>query len=112
MTKPISEETPKPAMGRKSATSALRRDFGAMLVDSSPDGLIALAPDHTILFWSQGAQAIFGYAKEEALGRTLYDLIVPPERIDESRKATEDAIALGSTVYESLRHRMDGSIIY
>ena len=109
MTKPL---TPKRGQAEKSAVSDLGYDLGAMLIDSSPDALIALAPDHTILFWSQGAQAIFGYAKEEAIGRTLYDLVVPPELVDEARKATDDAVALGSTVYESLRHRMDGSIIY
>jgi PAS domain S-box-containing protein len=90
----------------------LTHDIGAMLVESSPDALIALASDDTILFWSKGAETIFGYTKEEAIGCALYDLVVPPELVKASRESTHEALELGSTVYESLRHRKDGSVVY
>jgi PAS domain S-box-containing protein len=96
----------------KLAADDLSHDLGAMLVESSPDALIALDPDHAILFWSKGAEAIFGYSKEEAMGRTLYDLTVPPDLVEQSRASLHDAVEAGSTVYETLRHKKDGSVIY
>jgi PAS domain S-box-containing protein len=97
----------------KSAAADFGHDMGAMLVESSPDALIALDPDQqTILFWSKGAETIFGYSKEEAIGRTLDDLVLPPELVEESRRLTQAAIELGSTVHQTLRRRKDASVIY
>jgi PAS domain S-box-containing protein len=101
----------KPDAADKSAAHDFTLDLGAMLVESSPDALIALACDHTVLFWNPTAEAIFGYSIEEAMGRTLYDLIVPPELVEESREAICNAIELGPTVYETLRRKKDGSVI-
>jgi protein-histidine pros-kinase len=112
MTEPNRNPSGTHSAANDSTAQGLSRDLGTMLVESSPDALIALASDHTVLFWSAGAEAIFGYTKEEAVGRTLCDLVVPPELVEESRRATLEAIELGSSVYESLRHKKDGSIIY
>ncbi|HEY2922948.1 MAG TPA: PAS domain S-box protein, partial [Candidatus Binatia bacterium] len=101
----------KPDAADKSAAHDFTLDLGAMLVESSPDALIALASDHSVLFWNPTAEAIFGYSIEEAMGRTLYDLIVPPELVEESREAICNAIELGPTVYETLRRKKDGSVI-
>ncbi|TMB66275.1 MAG: PAS domain S-box protein, partial [Deltaproteobacteria bacterium] len=51
------------------------RELREILIDSSPDALIALAPDDTVLFWSAGAEAVYGYTKSEAVGSRLYDLV-------------------------------------
>jgi PAS domain S-box-containing protein len=98
--------------GKSSVFEGDSRDIGALLVESSPDALIAVSADSAVLFWSTGAEGIFGYKKEEALGRSLQDLIVPPELVQESRKAVAEAVESGSTVFESIRRRKDGSVIY
>ena len=87
-------------------------DLGGLLVETSPDALIAIALDGTVLFWSAGAEATLGYTKEEAVGHLLHDLVVPPDLVEESRKATREASESGLTVYESIRRRKDGSVIY
>ena len=70
-------------------------DLGGLLVETSPDALIAIAPDGTVLFWSAGAEATLGYTKEEAIGHLLHDLVVPPDLVEESRKATREASESG-----------------
>jgi len=40
------------------------------------DGIIAAAPDGTIVFWNAAAERIFGYTATDALGQSL-DLIIP-----------------------------------
>ncbi len=88
------------------------RELREILIDSSPDALIALAPDDTVLFWSAGAEAVYGYTKSEAVGSRLYDLVVPADLIEESKKVTREAIETGLTVHQTIRRRKDGSIIY
>jgi PAS domain S-box-containing protein len=48
--------------------------------------LIALAPDGKVFYWNPGAEASFGYTSEEAVGHSLYELIVPPKA---SRKKSD-----------------------
>ncbi|HEY0713526.1 MAG TPA: PAS domain S-box protein, partial [Polyangia bacterium] len=84
-------------------------DYAAALVDESPDGLIALAIDGTIRFWNQGAQALFGYAADECLGRSLESLIIPHDRADEARAAMLEVLDRGVALFESERRRKDGS---
>src|SRR5918997_3426550 len=77
------------------------RELGEVLIDSSPDALIAVAPDATILFWNAGAEAVYGYTKAEAVGNRLYELIVPPDLVQESKKIMRDAIEAGLTIHET-----------
>src|SRR5205823_14610707 len=42
----------------------------------------------------------------------LYDLVVPANLIEESKRVTREAIETGLTVQETIRRRKDGSIIY
>jgi len=54
----------------------------AALVGSSGDAIIAKSLDGTIESWNAGAQELFGYAVEEAVGEPIA-MLVPPEREDE-----------------------------
>jgi PAS domain S-box-containing protein len=51
------------------------------IVEEAPDAIIFADPDGVIQLWNVGAEAIFGYRSEEALGQTL-DIIIP-ERLRE-----------------------------
>lgn len=82
------------------------------IVENSLDALIAISPEGRVLFWNPGAEAIFGYSSAEALGRSLNDLVVPPERMSEAEEALKKALKTGSAVYESIRRRKDGSLAY
>jgi PAS domain S-box-containing protein len=85
--------------------------FAESLVEESPDALIALSPDGTVLFWNQGAETIFGYTRNEAVGRTIENLIVPSDRREESRRKLAEVLAEGSLIFETTRKRKDGSFI-
>ena len=88
-------------------------NLSEILAGSFPDALVALTPEGKVLFWNLGTEAIFGYTKGEAVGRALSELTVPPERIvDEVAAATPEVLDKGMTVYETLRRRKDGSLIY
>ena len=44
---------------------------------AAQDGIIMMDNKGRIAFWNGGAQRIFGYGEQEALGRNLHELIVP-----------------------------------
>jgi PAS domain S-box-containing protein len=43
----------------------------ASLINLSPDAIIVKKLDDTITFWSQGAQNLYGWTKEEAIGKKI-----------------------------------------
>jgi len=94
------------------ASTQFDRELRETFIENSPDALIAVARNGTILFWNAGAEAVYGYTKAEAIGCRLHDLVVPPDLIEESKEITRAAIESGLTVHETIRRRKDGSIIY
>jgi len=51
----------------------------AALVESTSDAIISKAPDGTIQSWNRGAEQLYGYTAEQAVGRDI-GLIVPADR--------------------------------
>jgi PAS domain S-box-containing protein len=87
--------------------------FEKLLLDESPDALIATTTHGKVLYWSRGAESIFGYSSAEALGRSVEEIIVPADRVEEERAILNEAIQTGfSSTYESIRRRKDGSRVY
>jgi PAS domain S-box-containing protein len=56
--------------------------------------VVVADPTGTIRHWSPGAHELFGYAPEEAIGRSL-DLIVPPEFREKHWAGLRQATATG-----------------
>src|SRR5439155_19550870 len=81
----------------------MKPDFYKLLVEETPDGLIATSPDGKVLHWNRGAETTFGYSSAEAIGRSLNELIVPPDRLEEESAIQREALAVGVATYESYR---------
>jgi two-component system CheB/CheR fusion protein len=81
------------------------------VVSSTSDGIVSFALDQTILSWNGGAQRLFGYAPEEAIGKPLELLSAEPS--EEHGRIVND-VAGGRTVenLETVRRRKDGSRIH
>ena len=86
--------------------------FKDSIVDHSLDGLVAISPKGRVLFWNPGAETIFGYSSSEAVGKSLSDLVIPADRAREAERALNEALEKGQYLYESVRHRKDGSLVY
>src|ERR1700757_4555481 len=87
-------------------------ELAQALWEETPDAIIATTPDERVLYWNRAAETIFGYTSAEALGRVIFDLIVPADRAGEERQIQAAALAGGVGVYESVRRRKDGSLVH
>jgi PAS domain S-box-containing protein len=81
-----------------------------------PDAVIFADVDGVIRFWNRGAEAVFGFAADEALGHSL-DLIIPerfrPAHWTAFRRAVDDRrTRLGSQVRTTRSIHKDGRTLY
>jgi len=83
----------------------------ASIVEFSDDAIISKNLDGIIQSWNKGAEQLFGYPAEEAIGKPV-TILMPPERQSEERVILE-RIRRGDRVehYETVRRRKDGSLI-
>jgi len=83
----------------------------AEIVASSDDAIIGKNLQGVVTSWNRGAQRLFGYAPEEAIGRSILFLI-PPDRQQEEKSIIAKIIA-GEPVehYETVRIRKDGRLV-
>jgi len=81
------------------------------LIEEFLGALLTLTPAGEILFFSRGAETLTGFAAADAVHRSLFDLIVPPDRVDETRREIGKAVEIGAAVYESQCLRNDGTTI-
>ena len=68
------------------------------IVEDSPIAILFADRDGKIRFWNAGAEAIFGYTAEEALGQSL-DLIVPEKQRARHWEGWARVMASGITKY-------------
>jgi two-component system sensor kinase FixL len=88
------------------------RAFLATIVESSEDAIFVRNIDGTIITWNAGAQRMFGYAAQEAIGRSG-SILVPADHLYELNQINEK-VKRGERVehYETVRLRKDGSQVY
>jgi PAS domain S-box-containing protein len=83
----------------------------AAIVESSDDAILSKDLDGVITSWNRGAQRLFGYTAEEAVGRSV-TIIIPTDRHDEEPMIL-DRVRRGERIahYETVRQRKDGSLV-
>ena len=80
----------------------------ASIVEGAQDAIYSKKLDTTIMAWNAGAERLFGYSAEEALGKSVR-ILIPPDLLEEERQILEK-IREGGVVkhYDTLRRTKDG----
>ena len=80
----------------------------AAIVESTDDAIFSKSMDAVILSWNLGAERLYGYTAEEAVGRPV-SMLAPPERPDEIPTIMA-RLRAGETIrrLETIRVRKDG----
>ncbi|MCX6841659.1 MAG: PAS domain S-box protein, partial [candidate division WOR-3 bacterium] len=101
---------------RKQAEEALRESEARMrtITGSAKDAIIMMDDSGLVTFWNPAAEAMFGYAAEDVIGRKLHEFLTP-ERFRAAHaaafgqfRATGEGGAVGKTV-ELAATRKDGT---
>jgi diguanylate cyclase (GGDEF)-like protein/PAS domain S-box-containing protein len=87
------------------------RDLLSYVVDSTGDAIVTRAHDGTITSWNRGAEQLYGYSAEEAVGQQIA-LIEPASRAGEQQRIVETLVS-GESIdnFETEGMRKDGSVI-
>ena len=90
---------------------AIEQALLAAIVESSDDGIISTDLSGVIGTWNGGAERLYGYSAQEALGQPI-TILIPSARANEELAILE-RIRLGERVehYETLRRCKDGKVV-
>lgn len=83
----------------------------AAIVEYSDDAIVGKSLDGIITSWNRGAERLFGYTAEEAVGQSI-TILFPPHRLHEEAGILE-RIRRGEPIdhYETVRRRKDGTLV-
>lgn len=89
----------------------LNKAWSSAIVEGSDDAIISKDLDSIITSWNNGAERMFGYTAEEAIGQPI-TMIFPEDLIDEENEIISK-IKRGEQVkhFETKRMRKDGSLL-
>jgi PAS domain S-box-containing protein len=83
----------------------------AAIVESTDDAILSKDLDGVIQTWNRGAERMFGYTPEEAIGRNI-TMLIPEERLPEEVEVLSRVRAgLSVDHFETVRKRKDGRLI-
>jgi PAS domain S-box-containing protein len=97
---------------RTEAELERRQKYLESVLFNSSNAIVAIDAEAKILEWSPGAEKIFGWTKDEVLGKDIDDFVVKREFREEARRRSEETLSgqrIEST--EAVRHRKDGTPI-
>lgn len=83
---------------KKKAEEALRRSeqMARAIVDTALDAFVQVDALATITEWSPHAEMMFGWKRTEAIGRNVFQLIIPPDQLEQrTEEFTQFATTLG-----------------
>jgi len=101
------------SLSRQKTLAELRADQTtremAAIVECSDDAIFSTSPDGIITSWNRGAERLYGYKAEEAVGAPVL-MLAPPERQQEG-EMNRQALSRGELVesYQTERMRKDGT---
>jgi len=86
--------------------------FLAAIVQSSDDAIATKNLDGIITSWNKGAEGVFGYTAEEAIGQPI-TIVIPQDRQDEERRILT-RIRRGERIehFETIRQHKHGNLIW
>jgi phosphoserine phosphatase RsbU/P len=102
---PLTERSPAQSVidaGRLLADSEAR---ARLIIDTAPDAFIGIDITSRITIWNRQAAVTFGWTPEEALGRTLFETILPAKYQEAHRNGMHRFLASGEAPVTN--HRLE-----
>ncbi|MFQ5757672.1 MAG: PAS domain S-box protein [Acidiferrobacterales bacterium] len=82
--------------------------FHAQLLDSVRESVVATDLEGHVIFWSKGAETLYGYRTEEVMGKLITFIVEPPEAEEEEQRM-QAVRTTGSWSGQYVQRRKDGT---
>jgi PAS domain S-box-containing protein len=102
--------TERKQLAAKIRESEPRMRFLASTVENSDDAIVSKTLDGIITSWNKGAERVFGYAADEAIGQPI-TIVIPKDRQNEEREILTHIRRGEGVHFETVRQRKQGSLI-
>jgi PAS domain S-box-containing protein len=91
-----------------------RLRFQSLLLDSVRESIVGIDATHAVTYWNNGAQELFGYTAEEAMGCPIERLILLEDEraLADWKQELAQLSSQGTWQGQVQRRRKDGSVIW
>ncbi len=86
-----------------------RLAYQAQLLDNLRESVVGTDLEGRITYWGQGAQKLYGYTEQEAVGKIVAFVVETPEELEEEQKRMQHALEHGSWSGEYYQVKKDGT---
>jgi PAS domain S-box-containing protein len=83
--------------------------YQAHLLDAVEQSVVTMDMQGTIVYWNRFAEQLYGWRADEAIGRTISEVFIPPGLREESRRIRQQLVQGQSWNGEFTVQRKDGS---
>ena len=98
------------AEGRRAHRQDPSAEMASLILANAPDAIVTCDEHYRITEWNPGAERLFGYSREEALGRLLDDLVTNAETREQALQFTRLVACKQRIPPRSVvRYRKDGT---
>jgi PAS domain S-box-containing protein len=108
---PLTEPGRSEPTWRNQERDETRLQFLEQMFQASPDGLSIADGEHRVLWANETFSQMFGYEATEVAGQPLENLVVPPDRLAESRWVMESVSKGQRITLETQRRKKDGTLL-
>ena len=100
----------KELIAERAEAQKILRHYAA-IVSASDDAIVGLAVDETVTSWNHGAEILYGWQAQEAIGKSFFEVIPTEDAVGltEIRRALSEGRRVRNI--ECLHHRRDGSTV-
>jgi len=97
---------------RTSDEIQVEKAYFERLFEGSPETVVLTSSDGKLLRVNDEFERMFGYKKDEVMGKNIYELIVPEELATEAENTWKNVARGGNVLTETIRKHKDGRLIH
>ena len=89
-----------------------QKQYYESLLEVCPTAIVTVDPDHKVTSWNPAAEKLFGYTRQEAIGRDVDSLVANSEAVHrEAVRLNRQTMEAGQVRLITRRTRKDGSLV-
>jgi PAS domain S-box-containing protein len=88
-----------------------QKQYYESLLEVSPTAIVTVDPDHKVTSWNPAAEKLFGYSRQEAIGREVDSLVANSEAVHPEAVRLNRQTEAGEVRLTTRRTRKDGSLV-